>query len=76
MTFHTKKKMAAGLSILAGLMLICAMFVPPWVVRNVQLGTYSGAIIAILVLSAMLALAFLGKELIALGISTFEDTND
>jgi hypothetical protein len=64
----------ALLAILAGIVLICAMFIPPWLVRNVQVGVYPGTIIAVMVLGAMLALSFLGKELIALGIETFRET--
>jgi len=74
MSFRTQKKIVASLAILLGLSLLCAMFIPPWVVRNVHLGTYTGAIIAVMVLSAMFALSFIGKELIALGISTFRNT--
>ena len=70
MNFKTKKTMAAFAAIVVGLMMCSSCIVPVWLVRNVHVPAAQGGMLAILVLAAAFALAFFGKELVAMGYDT------
>ena len=70
MKFKTKKTIAASIAITIGLLMCASCIVPVWLVRNVHVPAAQGGMLAILVLAAAFALAFFGKELVAMGYDT------
>lgn len=70
MSFRSRQKVAAYLAIVLGFVLMASSMAPVWAVRNVHVPLPMGTLVAIGVLTVSFVLAYIGKELVALGYDT------